>query len=35
MQQFSSNKQREKVYIAIVLVGLIASLMLFACSFVL
>ena len=30
MQQFSSNKQREKVYIAIVLVGLIASLMLFA-----
>ena len=30
MQQFSSNKQREKVYIAIVIVGLIASLMLFA-----
>jgi cytochrome c oxidase subunit 3 len=30
MQQFSSNKQKEKVYIAIVIVGLIASLMLFA-----
>jgi cytochrome c oxidase subunit 3 len=30
MQQFSSNKQREKVYIAIVIIGLIASLMLFA-----
>ena len=30
MQQFNSNKQKEKVYIAIVIVGLIASLMLFA-----
>ena len=30
MQQFNSNKQKEKVYIAIVVVGLVASLMLFA-----
>ena len=30
MQQFNSKKQKEKVYIAIVIVGLIASLMLFA-----
>ena len=30
MQQFKSNKQKEKVYTALVVVGLIASVMLFA-----
>ena len=30
MQQFKSNKQKEKVYTALVIVGLIASVMLFA-----